>query len=150
MDVIAKARAERAAHVAEIAKLDTFIEMYERLNGVTPAPRQNAQTEQSADPVVLAQPNVRRRVRGGTDADTLVEAMKSLLREAGQPMTRTELVNALETAGYPVGGADKSKNLGTIIWRSKAFDNQGDGYWPKGDEAPMPEGWDTEDLYQAG
>ncbi len=40
--------------------------------------------------------------------------------------------------GIPLAGKDKSKNLGTILWRfSDRFLNiLGQGYWPK--DAPSP------------
>ena len=46
-------------------------------------------------------------------------------------MTRTELVNAMEEDGMLIGGTDKAKNMGTIMWRSNRFTNiEGLGYWP--------------------
>jgi len=46
-------------------------------------------------------------------------------------MTRSELLRRLEHAGFVIEGRDKSKVLGTNIWRSKKFDTvEGQGYWP--------------------
>src|SRR3954447_7273819 len=56
-----------------------------------------------------------------------------VLLEHGRPMTRNELVGAIEARGFPLAGKNKSKNLGTILWRFRnRFDNiEGRGYWPK-------------------
>jgi hypothetical protein len=57
---------------------------------------------------------------------------KVLVEERRKPMTRTELVDALEMKGIPVAGTDPSKALGTILWRLRdQFVNlTGWGYWP--------------------
>lgn len=55
-------------------------------------------------------------------------------------MSRTDLLKALTALGHEIEGADKSKVLGTNIWRSKQFYNlKGAGYWPI--SAPIPDGF---------
>lgn len=66
-------------------------------------------------------------------------AAEKLILARGRPMTRYELVEAIERDGLIVGGHDKARNIGTILWRSKAFENQGEGYWPsRGAGDPPP------------
>ncbi|MBN9219560.1 MAG: hypothetical protein J0I79_16565 [Mesorhizobium sp.] len=66
--------------------------------------------------------------------DVMEKEVRSLITEAHKrPMTRTELVEALELKGVPVAGADPSKALGTILWRmgDKFINIKGFGYWPR-------------------
>ncbi|WP_380873668.1 hypothetical protein ACFB49_43030 [Sphingomonas sp. DBB INV C78] len=68
----------------------------------------------------------------------MMDAAEELIITAQRPLTRSELLSELERRGFQVEGADKSKVLGTNLWRSKRFDNlKGAGYWPKG--TPLPE-----------
>lgn len=67
----------------------------------------------------------------------LLRECRRLILSAGRPLRRSELVRQLEQNGYPVDGTDKSKVLGTNIWRSGMFIHiEGAGYWPK--DAPLP------------
>lgn len=71
------------------------------------------------------------------DADTaapaeIVESAVTLIREHRRPLSRSRLVKLLTEKGLNLPGADKNKNIGTVLWRSKRFDNySGFGYWPK-------------------
>ncbi|RYG96264.1 MAG: hypothetical protein EON58_12475 [Alphaproteobacteria bacterium] len=61
-----------------------------------------------------------------------------MMREEGKPLTRGHLVKRLEAAGHALEGGDKSKVLGTNMWRSGRFINiKGKGYWPKGTPVPQ-------------
>jgi len=72
-----------------------------------------------------------------SDSDTaspseIIEAVRLLIEEKGRPLGRGPLVKALRAKGLNLPGADPAKNVGTVIWRSKQFDNiAGFGYWPK-------------------
>ncbi len=58
------------------------------------------------------------------------EAERAILT-AGRPMTRTQLLDHLEANGFRIEGGDKSKVLGTNLWRSGRFVNiEKVGYWP--------------------
>lgn len=69
--------------------------------------------------------------------------LASLAREEilakGRPLTRGDLVDALQARGVHISGLDKAKNLGTILWRFRdEFSNiPGRGYWPT--DMPNPE-----------
>ena len=44
---------------------------------------------------------------------------------------RGRRIDIMELAGFVIEGRDKSKVLGTNIWRSKKFEAvEGQGYWP--------------------
>ena len=60
-----------------------------------------------------------------------------MIIDAGKPLKRSELLKRLEASGYVIDGRDKSKVLGTNIWRSDRFVHvEGHGYWPK--DIPLP------------
>lgn len=76
------------------------------------------------------------KVRNSTKARSayvveLLGEVRRIIIAEGRPMSRGELVRRLEDAGYVIDGGDKSKVLGTNIWRSKKFEHvEGRGYWP--------------------
>lgn len=123
MNVIAKAKAQIAEHEAQIVRLLEFIAVHRELEGddtamVAPPPRRTAQAKSG---------------RGGAaPAKKVVDAAKKIILKAGKPMTRFELLPALQEAKVIVGGKEPTRNLGTIMWRSKTFQSTGEGYWPLG------------------
>lgn len=129
MDLIATAKTQIAEHEAKIARLREFISMHRELE------REMATT-------VNITPNIRMRVipskltaspaKDSSPAKDIIAAAKVVLKDAGKPMTRFELVPAIEARGLKIGGKDKARNLGTILWRSVEIESTGDGYWLKG------------------
>ena len=75
----------------------------------------------------------------GLSREELRPHIEAIIREAGRPLTRGNLLRKLDQRGTPVGGqADRAKNMGTIMWRLKEhFVNlPGYGYWLK--DVPYP------------
>jgi hypothetical protein len=70
-------------------------------------------------------------------ADVAARA-RAVLIEEGRPMKRGQLVKALLNRGVHLAGADKNKNLGTILWRHKNqfVSLEKLGYWVK--DVPLP------------
>jgi len=67
----------------------------------------------------------------------MMDDAERLILEAGRPLSRSVLLKELTALGHEIEGTDKSKVLGTNIWRSKRFHNlKGSGYWPI--SAPIP------------
>jgi hypothetical protein len=85
------------------------------------------------------------------DARLTREALKphihAVIMEAGRPLTRGQILLKLDTRDVRVGGKyDRSKNMGTILWRLRDdFVNlAGRGYWPR--NLAFPEaGYDPDD-----
>lgn len=71
-----------------------------------------------------------KRVRG-TPPAVIIPRIEDMLRLKGLPMTRSEVLQRLLNDGIIVGGGDKSKNVGTIMWRNqdKFVNLPGKGYW---------------------
>jgi hypothetical protein len=88
----------------------------------------SAATENVAEPPALPQ-----RVRGALSPEQIARAARDTLLELGRPMKRGALARAMEARQIPLAGKDKSKNLGTILWRHPAMFVTLDklGYWPK-------------------
>ncbi len=123
-EVVEKAKERLAAIEAEAEKLRTFLRMYADLSGVdigdivsgAGVPSNEADDES-----------------GTASPSEIVEQAKVLMREQSRPLSRSMLVKLLTEKGLKLPGTDKNKNVGTVIWRSKQFDNiAGLGYWPKG------------------
>lgn len=70
--------------------------------------------------------------------DEIAQIMERVIREVGRPMTRGQLVDALERRDVDLPAADKGRYIGTIIWRHKSiFVNiEGFGYWLRAEKRP--------------
>jgi hypothetical protein len=68
----------------------------------------------------------------------IASAVRDVLLDAKRPMRRGEIVSALEARGVPLGGKDKNKNVGTIIWRhpQQFISLERLGYWLR--DVPLP------------
>lgn len=133
----------------QAAEIERFLQLYEAFESGTdvdqgdmPSHRENAQfignfsTETSVDKPVK---NARRR---GPRPTEIVKIMERLIREAGRPLTRGEIIAALEHRAVQVPGADKPRYIGTIAWRNKSiFMNvEGLGYWLRREPLPVAMG----------
>jgi hypothetical protein len=120
----------------EVADLRKFIAMYQELAGASPVANaeQGPKTEDSKPH--KTKPVRPRSARIWKPAE-VVKMAEVAMKEAGKPLTRGELVDALEKKNVTIGGTDKPRNMGTIVWRSHKFVNIPDhGYWPKGLDCP--------------
>jgi hypothetical protein len=74
------------------------------------------------------------------DRDFVVEMCLALIRDAGKPLSRRELFEALAARGITISGKDPEMVLSTMLWRSqgKIVRLQGFGYWPR--EKDFPDG----------
>lgn len=152
LETMTRLRAKRTALAAELARIDGLIEKHDALmraieevvsDTLAVAERDNvdaAITHEDGTVQIIQAKSHSPRSRGpnGSSPEEIVRAAKRALLENEKPMTRYQLVEAVEDAGLVVGGVDKGRNMGTILWRSKQFTNTGDGYWPASEDAPVP------------
>jgi hypothetical protein len=132
-DTLVKALKRRRELQSELAELDQFIETYRRLLGLGKSERPLAEETGG-----LAQP--RRDLfqavgiprRRGAPQD-FADIAERVLAHMGRPLTRYQLVDAIEREGVEIPSSDKARYLGTILWRHKdRFVNLVDfGYWLK-------------------
>ncbi|MEO6092027.1 MAG: hypothetical protein ABIT04_03710 [Novosphingobium sp.] len=140
---IADLRIKRDVIKAELSQIEGVLADYERvaarINALLSASAEGAITHDTAPVAAETQPSpvdnsetVRRR-RGpkGSSPEAIADAATAIIKQHGRPMTRFALIEPLEAQGFKIGGFDKPRNLGTILWRSGRFENTGEGYWPK-------------------
>lgn len=129
-DAIKKATARRAKLAEELALVEQFISLHERLFGenVSETPvmddTESGAVEASADDNPAT---VKRRNNPKAVADRAAE----IISKAGKPIQRGDLIRRIEESGMPIHSVDKGKYIGTIMWRESArFENvEGEGYW---------------------
>ena len=122
-ELLAKLLKRREELRVESEALENLIQTYTSLSHLRVA-------EPEAPQLDLWKARHSSKARSAYVAEMLAEARRIIIAE-GRPMTRSELVRKLEQAGYVIEGRDKSKVLGTNIWRSKKFEAvEGQGYWP--------------------
>lgn len=141
----------------ELGEVERFLKLYNKfktsaspvqtaleLHGVN-IERDGEQTE-SGEPQV-EEVTVAAPPRRGWTREMLRPQIRSTILAAGRPLTRTAILKALDERDIPVGGSDRSKNMGTILWRLNGdfVSLEGFGYWPRNEPYP-PAGYDPDDL----
>lgn len=114
-DVLILAKQRRAELQAELTIIERFIRTYGELKAEYPdllrAPRKSLRSKKKKE---------------------MLDFVVGEILHANRPLTRNEVLKIVEDAGHVVEGGDKSRVLGTILWRSGRFVNHDPGYWPKG------------------
>lgn len=114
----------------ELDQLEAFIATYHKLTD-EPVVRRLSDSAASA-PKHSGAPAVRQGAKR-YDYRQIRDAARTALLEAQHPLTREPLLEALVKRGLQIGGRNKARNLGTMMWRMREeFVNiEGEGYWPK-------------------
>lgn len=131
-DTIAEAIERRARLAKELALLDQYIELHERLFGDARKPiSATAYISEEGDTVAA---HGRQEPRTRNDPKAIADAAERIICEAGRPIKRGELVRRIEATGLTLNTSDKGKYIGTILWRERQrFENiEGEGYWVVG------------------
>jgi hypothetical protein len=132
-ELLQRALERQKALRVELEILDKFIRSYVETK------ERSAERVTNADLFDSIAPPSRRASRAKRAAliAAMMEDAERLILEAGRPLTRSALLKALTGLGHEIEGSDKSKVLGTNLWRSKRFHNlKGSGYWPR--NKPIP------------
>jgi hypothetical protein len=129
----------------QLAELERFIQMYEELDAGKEANQADTHAGHLNGALIGNNsgdnfPRERRRKRGRPAE--IVAIIERIIREAGRPLTRGEIVEALELRDVHIPAEDKQRYIGTIAWRHKgAFENVGGlGYWLTGEPLPIAMG----------
>ena len=89
-----------------------------------------------------------RQPGGGSTLTALVrERAKEILKAAGHPLGRTEILAQLIDDGILIKGAKPAQRVGKILWESDEFEYQGKGYWLVGE--PIAAGYKREKRFRA-
>lgn len=130
-ELLRKALERQKALREELEILDHFIRSYTQT-------RERAPDTRAQGDLFTAAPNRQSRALKSAQTAAQMDQAERLILEVGRPLTRSELLRGLEESGHSVEGGDKSKVLGTNLWRSKRFYNiKGVGYWPVSTPIPL-------------
>lgn len=118
--VVAIARAKKEKLVRELERLELFLDVYDDL----------AQKENKGDLEWERERPQSAKVRPKNDVQGITDAAAEIIREAGRPLMRGDIVDRLEARGMKILSTDKAKYIGTILWRNQErFPNvEGVGY----------------------
>lgn len=130
-ELLQRALERRDALRKELEAVESFLHAYAAVVAPKVAPESRQQD--------LFAPRVSPRAQRRAALDRLIGEAERLILEANRPLTRGQLLEKLEAAGFNVEGGDKSKVLGTNLWRSKRFLTlEKGGYWPVSTPLPPP------------
>lgn len=160
MDIALSNALKRQAELREeLEEIDRFLKLYEKFQGGnnrTQSLRLDSESQPRAvEPMVnsLAEAGDDTRFPGsrrGWTKEMLRPHLRRLILEAGRPLTRGALLRILDQNNIPVGGSNRSKNMGTIMWRLRDdfVSLEGLGYWPK--DVAWPEAGYNPNVAPAG
>jgi hypothetical protein len=156
-NVIENARKRLADLRRQVSEIERFLQMYEvfEAGGSTdqsgaPLAAMNGELAGNISPensLKTVDKSGEKRRRSGTRPAEIVRLLERAIREAGRPLTRGEIVEALERRGVEMPATDKPRYIGTIAWRNKGtFRNiEGLGYWLTEEQLPMVMGLPLDD-----
>ena len=89
------------------------------------------------------------RIRGNLPPQDVANLARDTLLKVGRPLKRGHLVKELQKRDVPLAGADKNKNLGTVLWRHRNLfvSLPKLGYWARG--VPLPGVYDPETYVES-
>lgn len=127
-------QAQIKANRSKVRALDALLEEFAKLGSQHNLLDTSALSAKARAPSELTLDRKAKRLA----LDAMINKAEALILDAGRPLSRTELLLQLQEHGFEIDGADKSKVLGTNLWRSKRFHNlKGVGYWPVSHPAPL-------------
>lgn len=111
----------------ELREVDTFLSLYQRFRGSQS--QESAPDSQPSPNDVFVNDGWGRRVRALRPPE-IADIAERVIRAAGEPLTRAQIVDRMESAGHVLNSDDKPRYVGTILWRQKhRFTNiTGQGY----------------------
>jgi hypothetical protein len=111
---------------ADMERAEAFIRAWEEFAGVAaPAP---AVTTEDTSPTVSEKPARAKNPK----KEEVAATVRTILLEHGEPMDRTEVLDALTERGMVIHGGDPAVVLQTMLWRTRDVNVhlKGHGYWP--------------------
>jgi hypothetical protein len=132
----------------ELEEIDLYLRLHQKFSGTE---TERFAAVKGAD-VVASHPDGTHEVmeaKRNLPRHMMAKVVHDIMLERRKPMSRTEIVEALELKGHPVAGQDKSKAIGTIMWRLRdKFRNiEGLGYWPIDLPYPPTPGQSFADIF---
>lgn len=120
---------------AEINEIDQFLEMWKRYAG---AGSTSTNAGNGATHAELPRTDAAGAVVERFQRKKHLPVLRTMMLQKGRPMARGEILKALEGRNIEVGGKDKGRNLGVVLWtaRDQFVNISGEGYWLK--DVPCP------------
>ncbi|MBY5406148.1 hypothetical protein [Rhizobium leguminosarum] len=115
---------------------DVLLQMAQQSDAATKALRgllhQVETTEVSIKPSALGRPQSSLESRKNLASQVRANA-KVILKAAGRPLGRTEILAQLIEDGIVIPGANPAQRVGKILWQSEEFEYRNKGYWISGE-----------------
>jgi hypothetical protein len=111
----------------ELRDVETFLSLYRRFQG--PHRQENNPDSLPSPDDAFVSDGFGRNVRALRPPE-IADLAERVIRGAGEPLTRAQIVERIENAGHVLNSDDKPRYVGTILWRQKErFTNiPGQGY----------------------
>jgi hypothetical protein len=135
----------------DLAKIDAWIAQWHELAGPLAATKEAAYASMfGSDSGGDSEPK-RRRSTGNPKKEDVAEAARKIIKERGEPVSRSDLFKALADVGIVISSeTDPEMVLSTMLWRmrDRIARLKTGGYWLA--EKAYPEaGYDPQDLVEA-
>jgi hypothetical protein len=110
----------------ELRGVDTFLGQWRKFAGVT----EPAGVDPALNDIAKPPPWIPKRMRNSKKED-VAEAAYEIIKERGEPMTRSDLYDRLIARGMVLNGSDPQMVLSTMLWRmpSRIKRLKKGGYW---------------------
>lgn len=139
---VSKLLKEKKEIEIRLREIDEFLDLYRKLIGdiddENPDPSTGDVPDEGAGKAA-------RKPRKRVKTAEIASAAEGVIRAAGRPLTRAEIVEELEAIGFKLNSSDKPRYIGTILWRNQPrfIYLEGRGYavdgvpgYPKDDDTP--------------
>ncbi|MGO8003369.1 hypothetical protein [Rhizobium ruizarguesonis] len=140
---IATSQEQTAALRTQAASLrtraDVLLDMAQQTDAETEALRGLLQQVETTEVSIKSRPGASPpQLSGGKNLASQVRAhVKVILKAAGRPLGRTEILAQLKEEGVNVPGRSPAQRVGKILWEADEFEYKEKGYWLVGE--PIPE-----------
>lgn len=115
---------------AEQERIGKFIEAWHEFSGI-PHQVDNKDTAAQRDAISVIRKEASKRAKGNPKKEMVAEAVREIIGERREPISRSDLYKALNERGIILQGADPEMVLSTMLWRTRNRVTRlpGGGYW---------------------
>lgn len=128
-DQIADLRRRIDALRAEQERIGKFIEAWHEFAGAEPS--QNIVPERESETLDIVRRETSKRATGNPKKERVAEVAREIIRDRGEPVSRSDMFIELKKRGIELKGADPEMVLSTMLWRmqERVARLKGGGYW---------------------
>ncbi|WP_141514326.1 hypothetical protein [Rhizobium sp. M1] len=124
-----KARHELDAKLAKAQEAQNLLRQF--LSGPEPA------ASKAKPHRIVGKAAKKKRFRKGSQTAEVVARSKVILKEAGKPLERGELLERIAASGFEITTTDPSRFIGRTLWESDDFIHiDKEGYWLADEDQP--------------